>query len=342
MRSRRRTSASCFTAALAVAGALQQIAEPGDRVLLLLPPGLDVIVGLLASLLAGTVCVPLPVTAHRRVSFARPGPRRRGARRPRRPRHDRSPAQPPRRRRPALAGARRAPRPPPPTPAPHSRPDDLAWLQYTSGSTGTPRGVMVRHRNAIANSSDIAAAWGLGPDSRSLMWVPPLPRRRPRPRDLAAALHRLPGHADVAARLHPATRPLVAADRRAASDPRRRPQLRLRGVPAQARARRARGPRPVLMDSRLQRRRAGAGRDLAPLPRHLRRLRPALERPASRLRHGRDDPVGDDQRARRRPRDRHPRRPGAARPGPGEARRDPPPAPSTASARAASSPRAAW
>ena len=38
---------------------------------------------------------------------------------------------------------------PPPAPA---EPDDVAYLQLTSGSTGFPRGVIVTHRNAIHNS----------------------------------------------------------------------------------------------------------------------------------------------------------------------------------------------
>lgn len=32
----------------------------------------------------------------------------------------------------------------------HRRPDDLAWLFYTSGTTGRPKGVMITHRNLMA------------------------------------------------------------------------------------------------------------------------------------------------------------------------------------------------
>ncbi len=55
---------------------------------------------------------------------------------------------------------------------PDLRAGDLAFLQYTSGSTATPRGVMVSHRNLLANSALIQTAFGMTPDSIGLSWLP--------------------------------------------------------------------------------------------------------------------------------------------------------------------------
>jgi acyl-CoA synthetase (AMP-forming)/AMP-acid ligase II len=52
------------------------------------------------------------------------------------------------------------------------RADALAFLQYTSGSTGDPKGVMVSHGNLMANSGQIAEAFGHGPESRVLVTLP--------------------------------------------------------------------------------------------------------------------------------------------------------------------------
>lgn len=40
-----------------------------------------------------------------------------------------------------------------PLPVQHRAPDDLAWLFYTSGTTGRPKGVMITHRNLYAMTS---------------------------------------------------------------------------------------------------------------------------------------------------------------------------------------------
>ncbi len=50
--------------------------------------------------------------------------------------------------------------------------DDLAVIMFTSGSTATPRGVMVSHGNILANSRDIIASMDIGPDDRMMAVLP--------------------------------------------------------------------------------------------------------------------------------------------------------------------------
>ena len=50
--------------------------------------------------------------------------------------------------------------------------DTLALLQYTSGSTAVPRGVMVSHGNLIENSAHINQAFELTSDTVSVTWLP--------------------------------------------------------------------------------------------------------------------------------------------------------------------------
>jgi len=49
---------------------------------------------------------------------------------------------------------------------------DLALLQYTSGSTGDPKGVMLTHTNLLANMRAIGEAVQLGPDDVGISWLP--------------------------------------------------------------------------------------------------------------------------------------------------------------------------
>ena len=53
------------------------------------------------------------------------------------------------------------------------QPDDLAFLQYTSGSTGAPKGVMVSHSNLIHNSQLINQYFQDTPESQGASWLPP-------------------------------------------------------------------------------------------------------------------------------------------------------------------------
>ena len=55
-----------------------------------------------------------------------------------------------------------------------ARRDDVAVLQYTSGSTGSPRGVMLTHANLLANvAAMLERVDGPRPDDRGVSWLPP-------------------------------------------------------------------------------------------------------------------------------------------------------------------------
>ncbi|MGZ5071310.1 MAG: SDR family NAD(P)-dependent oxidoreductase [Methylobacter sp.] len=50
--------------------------------------------------------------------------------------------------------------------------DNLAYLQYTSGSTATPKGVMMSHTNLMHHLAQIQQAWAYDKDSVSVTWMP--------------------------------------------------------------------------------------------------------------------------------------------------------------------------
>jgi acyl-CoA synthetase (AMP-forming)/AMP-acid ligase II len=49
---------------------------------------------------------------------------------------------------------------------------DLAFLQYTSGSTGAPKGVALTHANLLANIRALGVAAQAAPDDRFVSWLP--------------------------------------------------------------------------------------------------------------------------------------------------------------------------
>ncbi|MDX1892022.1 fatty acyl-AMP ligase [Mycolicibacterium sp. 050158] len=163
----------------AVAARLQQVIEPGDRVAILAPQGLDYVVGFFAAIQAGGIAVPLfapefagqaerldaviadatpsvvlttGVAAEPITAFLRKRP---FLSRPRILAIDAVPD--------SVAGMF--------TPV-RVDTDDVAYLQYTSGSTRHPAGVQISHRAVCTNVAQMILAGGLDTDIRSVSWLP--------------------------------------------------------------------------------------------------------------------------------------------------------------------------
>ncbi len=51
-------------------------------------------------------------------------------------------------------------------------PDDTAFIQFSSGSTSEPKGVVLTHGNLVANTRDTTAVDGFSRDDVSLSWMP--------------------------------------------------------------------------------------------------------------------------------------------------------------------------
>ena len=165
----------------AVGARLAERAAPGDRALLLFPNGPDYVVSFLACLYAGLIAVPAypPPSSSlqhwsRLVSIAKDGaPRLVLTESALLPAIDAAKAMVP-----ELAGVQGlatdsvdvslAERFQPARP----RPDDVALLQYTSGSTAVPKGVMVSHANIMAGERAIEAAFSMQADDVVVSWLP--------------------------------------------------------------------------------------------------------------------------------------------------------------------------
>jgi acyl-CoA synthetase (AMP-forming)/AMP-acid ligase II len=160
----------------ALAARLGEMAEPGDRAILVFPPGLEFLIAFFGCLIARVIAVPMMI------------PRRNSAR-------DSSAAilancEP------ALAltssafalradlharfqraqlqwlSVDPAPAGPVASAFPTPEPHDIAFLQYTSGSTSDPKGVAVSHANLLANLEMIRVALGNTKRSTYVNWVP--------------------------------------------------------------------------------------------------------------------------------------------------------------------------
>jgi acyl-CoA synthetase (AMP-forming)/AMP-acid ligase II len=172
--------------ARAVAASLRAAsAVPGDRVLLVLPPGLDYITALFGCLYAGVVAVP--VYPPDPVNLDRALPRLTAIVRDAEPVAALTIApllgflDVVTERAPALGGLRwLAVDEADGADDPHDarglvpvKPDTTALLQYTSGSTAAPKGVLLSHGNLLHNSSVIERLFDTTPESRGLVWLPP-------------------------------------------------------------------------------------------------------------------------------------------------------------------------
>jgi acyl-CoA synthetase (AMP-forming)/AMP-acid ligase II len=163
-------------AAQALAARLTKIAKPGDRAILVFPPGLEFLIAFFGCLIARVIAVPMMV------------PRRQSAR-------DSSAG--------IMANCEPAVALTSPAFAirndlqarfkseqiqwlsvdltqtgrgvadlPQPQPEDIAFLQYTSGSTSDPKGVAVSHANLLANLEMIRLALGNTRQSTYVNWVP--------------------------------------------------------------------------------------------------------------------------------------------------------------------------
>ena len=164
---------------LALAQLLEQVTQPGELVLLLYPPGIDFLVGFMACLTANRAAVPInPPRRNRlieRVDGIIADTKARTAlttsamlRDQAWWRGDDTPLA-----RLTWHETDRVDNAVPPHGwNPQIDAQDIAFLQYTSGSTSAPKGVAVSHGNLIAEMQRMAGAWDIGPRSVMVTWLP--------------------------------------------------------------------------------------------------------------------------------------------------------------------------
>lgn len=168
-----------WTRVCAIGARLRQVTQPGDRVAILAPQGLDYVAGFFGGVYAGNIPVPLfapTLSGHAArlaavLSDARPAAVLTTTA--------------------AAESVRTCIR----TLVPNERPrliavdalpdtlgstftgaaidtDDVAYLQYTSGSTRAPAGVEITHRSVYTNAMQMVMTGGLDVDVRTVSWLP--------------------------------------------------------------------------------------------------------------------------------------------------------------------------
>ena len=162
--------------------------KPGDRVVLVYPPGLDFVVALVGAMMAGALAVPAyppnpedlkndlrKIRSIVESSGARVALTNRGYRRHARIGSALTPTalwQWPRgltwHTTDDLAGGNGHAA----VPARRALPDDTAFLQFTSGSTAEPRGVIISHGNLMHQLSICTEALGFSDETIGCCWVP--------------------------------------------------------------------------------------------------------------------------------------------------------------------------
>lgn len=158
--------------ARALAARIQQRASAGARIAILLEPGAAYVTSVFGILYAGAVPVPLyPPTKRnaQRLSSILADAEPAGIVAGDRCAADRVPALDPSwwRLDPECDGS------PDEWQMPSVTQDSLALLQYTSGSTARPKGVMLTHGQLFQNHLNVAEVFGLTASSRIVGWLPP-------------------------------------------------------------------------------------------------------------------------------------------------------------------------
>ncbi len=175
------TRGELLARARALGTALAEATSPGDRVLLLYPPGLDTFVAFFACLHANVIAVPMTPPDPRRLAQTLPRllgiVEQSGAALALSTSRVIELASPFLEGLPALSALRwmasdALPTNVAVTPARPRRGDSIAFLQYTSGSLGAPKGVIVNDAALAANLAMIREGMVMGPSTPGVFWLP--------------------------------------------------------------------------------------------------------------------------------------------------------------------------